>query len=171
MKRDQRSKLETTSWLAVVRAYQECNRRYAQLLKGFDLTIPQFDVLNAVRQLGLDATPRAIADELVVTRGNITGVLRRLQERALLDTRHHEYDGRSFVCILTSGGERLLGEARLAAARFITAQLEPFASRELQETERQMNRMRLHLQSMNPDEIARALPVRSRTAGQEAANQ
>jgi hypothetical protein len=34
-----------------------------------------------------------------------------------------------------------------------------------------MNRMRLHLQSMNPDEIARALPVRSRTAGQEAANQ
>ena len=46
MKRDQRSKLETTSWLAVVRAYQECNRRYAQLLKGFDLTIPQFDPIH-----------------------------------------------------------------------------------------------------------------------------
>lgn len=170
MQRNARKKLEVASWFAVVRAYQECNRRYAQLLKSFDLTIPQFDVLSAVRQLDADATPRAIADELVVTRGNITGVLQRLQERSLLATRHHAHDGRSFVCTLTSTGSALLEEARAAAAAFVKNQLEPFDDRELRETEKQMTRMRLHLQSMDPDEIIAALPVCNRGAGKEAAN-
>ena len=62
----QRMKLQASSWFAVVRAYQECNRRYSQLLAGFDLTIPQFDVMNAIRNLGEQATPKAIADRLVV---------------------------------------------------------------------------------------------------------
>ncbi len=171
MQKNLRHKLETTSWFAVVRAYQECHRRYAQLLKAFDLTIPQFDVLNAVRQLEPEATPRAIADELVVTRGNITGVLQRLQERALLATRHHAHDGRSFICILTPAGSALLADARIAAAAFVKHQLAPFDDRELRETERQMNRMRLHLKTINPDEIKGALPVSNRDAGTEAANQ
>ena len=169
MQRTPRTKLEATSWFAVVRAYQECNRRYAQLLKRFDLTIPQFDVLNAVRQLGAQATPRAIADELVVTRGNITGVLHRLQERSLMVTRHHAHDGRSFVCTLTSTGIALLQEARLAAATFVKCQLAPFADRELQETETQMQRMRQHLRTIDPDEIVGEISKRKRAAGKEAA--
>ena len=52
-----RKKLEARSWLSVVRAYQECNRRYTVLLRGYDLTIPQFDVLAAVHGLGAEATP------------------------------------------------------------------------------------------------------------------
>ena len=75
--RSERQQLEASSWFAVVRAYQECNRRYAQMLEHFDLTIPQFDVLTAIRRLPA-ATPKQIADELVVTRGNISGLLQRL---------------------------------------------------------------------------------------------
>lgn len=154
----QRKKLQASSWFAVVRAYQECTRRYGQLLKGFDLTIPQFDVLSAIHRLADQATPKAIADELVVTRGNITGVLHRLQDRALIQTRHNEHDGRSFVCELTPDGRELLRQARGAAALFIDAQLAPFDDQALQETETQMNRMRSHLQTVDPDAIlARAL--------------
>ncbi len=146
-------KLQASSWLAVVRAYNECNRRYTQLLGGLDLTIPQFDVLNAILTLDHEATPKRIADELVVTRGNITGVLHRLQSRKLIRTRHHEIDGRSFVCELTAAGRKLLMRARSAAGIFITQQLSPFDDATLNETEELMKIMHAHLQTVDPAEI------------------
>ena len=154
MTRPDRQQLQTTSWLAVVRAYNECTRRYARLLACFDLTIPQFDAMTAIRALGDDATPHAIADRLLVTRGNVTGVLRRLKEGELISTRHNERDGRSFVCRLTRAGRQRMGRARAAAALFIEAQLAPFDDGELENTERQMTRMYEHLQRVDPEGLA-----------------
>ena len=150
-----RKQLEAASWLAVVRAYQACNRRYARLLEAFGLTVTQFDVLTAVRALGPEAVPGAIADQLVVTRGNVTGVLHRLQEHGLLTTRAHARDGRSFICQLTPKGETLLLRARTAAAAFIEEQLAPFDDAELEYTRQQMERMREHLGSIDPEAIIR----------------
>lgn len=149
-----RSKLEARSWLAVVRAYQECNRRYAQLLSSFGLTIPQFDALNAMERLGADATPKAIAEELVVTRGNVTGVLHRLEEAGLIRTRANETDGRSFLCVLTRKGCRRLDCARQAAALFIREQLAPFDDADLKRIDMQMTTMHAHLQTIDPDAVA-----------------
>lgn len=149
-----RRKLETRSWLAVVRAYQECNRRYAQLLSSFELTTPQFDALNAVERLGREATPKAIAEELVVTRGNVTGVLQRLEEAGLMRTRANELDGRSFICVPTSKGARRLASARHAAALFIREQLAPFDDAALTRIEKQMATMHAHLKTIDPDEVA-----------------
>lgn len=163
-----RRKLQAASWFAVVRTYQECTRRYAQLLRSFDLTIPQFDVMNAIHQLAGQATPKDIADELVVTRGNITGVLQRLQERSLITTRHNELDGRSIVCRLTRPGQALLEQARSAAALFIETQLAPFDDAELRDTEKQMHRMRSHLQTIDPDMIAGQVLGGTRRAAAEA---
>ncbi len=154
MKPNPRKKLEASSWFAVVRCYQECTRRYARLMQGFDLTIPQFDVLTAIHKLGAEATPKAIADELLVTRGNITGVLHRLQDHGLLSTRVNEQDGRSFVCELTDQGRTLFRQARLAASLFIDRQLAPFSDEELRESEEQMNRMYRHLHTIEPEHLA-----------------
>ena len=148
-----RKRLETTSWFAVVRAYQECTRRYGRLLSGLELTIPQFDVLTAVDHLGDEATPKAIAERLVVTRGNITGLLQRLQDKGLLTSRFNERDGRSFFCLLTADGQRVLELAQSAASLFIERQLSPFDDEELTNTERIMHRMRLHLETMDTDSI------------------
>ena len=90
MQNENRRALEASSWLAVVRAYQECTRRYAQMLDHFDLTIPQFDVLTAIRRHEPAATPHLIAQDLLVTRGNITGVLQRLQEHDLVTLPENE---------------------------------------------------------------------------------
>ncbi len=153
MARIQRSKLETASWLAVVQAYQACNRRYTQLLRGFDLTVPQFDVLNAVLALGEEATPKAIANELTVTRGNVSGVLQRLTDHGLLETRLHATDGRSFVCRLTERGRRLMKTARAAAALFIKEQLSPFDDATLRDAQVMMQQMRRHLETVDPERI------------------
>jgi MarR family 2-MHQ and catechol resistance regulon transcriptional repressor len=148
-----RRKLEASSWLSVVRAYQECQRRYTRLMEAFGLTTPQFDALNAIARLGDDATPKAIASELVVTRGNITGVLHRLEEAGLVETRANEADGRSFICLLTDSGTSLLHDARHAAQAFIREQLAPFSDEELVETESRMHRMQSHLTTIDPDAV------------------
>ena len=153
MQNENRSRLQASSWFAVVRAYQECNRRYSQVLAAFDLTVPQFDVMMAILALDRGATPKAIAERLVVTRGNITGVLHRLQARALIATERHDQDRRSFVCRLTEEGRALLAVARHAASLFIERQLAPFDAAELRATERTMIQMRAHLQTIDPEEI------------------
>ena len=156
-----RAKLESRSWLAVIRAYQECTRRYAQLLGHYELTAPQLDVLSAINKHAPEATPKAIAEELVVTRGNITGVLNRLHERELIETRQHATDGRSFVCELTTSGRTLLRRAMSAGGEFIREQLAIFEDDELESTMRQMQRMEAHLREMDPDAIAAAESVAS----------
>lgn len=159
-----RRRLEASSWFAVVRAYQACHLRYAQLLRQFDLTVPQFDALSAIHQLDEHATPMAIAERLVVTRGNITGVLRRLQDSGLVTTRSNQQDGRSFVCALTRRGAARLQAARTAASAFVEQQLAPFDTDTLQLTETLMNDMTRHLQTLDPVAIAAASKAQRRSA-------
>lgn len=143
-------------WLSVVMAYQTCERQYARLLLAFDLSIAQFDVLTAIDDLGSQAAPAQIAQRLLVTKGNITGLLRRLGERDLVRFCRHASDGRSFVCALSPKAINLLAAARAASSRFIAAQLSPFSDRQLASTGEQMNLMRHHLDAMDPDAIAGA---------------
>lgn len=166
----ERGQLETSSWFAVVRAYLECSKQYTEMLAHFDLTVTQYDVLTAIEHLGDDALPKAIAQRLVVTRANITGVVKRLQERELVSTVEHADDGRSFVCVLTRSGQRLLRKTHAAAKRFVGAQLAPFTSDELEQTRSLMQAMNSHLKTLDPAALAnntsRPRPARQRAGGQ-----
>lgn len=150
----QRRTLEAESWLAVVHAYLACQRRYAQMLEHFDLTIPQFDVLAVLRRHPGGATPRTIADEMLVTKGNVTGLITRLESQGLIARRPHETDGRSFVCEFTADGLALFRRAGAAAGRFVREQLAPFSDEHLTRTRDQMRDMRAHLEVLDPGAIA-----------------
>ena len=145
-----------SSWFAVVHTYQLCTRQYERMLDVFDLTIPQFDVMSVIDQLHHRAMPKEIAEHLVVTRGNITGLLKRLEARGLVESRVHESDGRARICSLTSEGQKLLGRARTAARRFIHTQLEPFTDADLERSHKLMNRMARQLESMDPVALAKS---------------
>ena len=150
----ERERLETASWFAVVRAYLECSKRYTRMLRHFDLTVAQYDVLRAIERLGDDAVPKAIAERLVVSRANITGLLRRLEERDLITLALHAEDARSIVCTLTPSGRSLTDRAHAAADRFVRAQLGPFDDTTLAEAEEMMKHMYRHLKTLDPDALA-----------------
>ena len=159
------SRLQASSWIAVVETYQECNRRYSAMLREFDLTVPQFDVLNAIHSLGDGALPKRIADRMLVTRGNVSCVLNRLQERRLIATHQTQGDRRSYVCELTPSGVRLFEAAKRAAALFIEEQLSPFDEHEMRSIEEKMRTMQAHLKTLDPIAIA----MRARTNEDHAA--
>lgn len=151
-----RENLESSSWCAVVRSYLECSRRYGRMLAHFGLTTTQFDVLMAIDSLGEGAVPKAIAERLVVTRANITGVLKRLQQQKLVSTYIHQRDNRSFVCALTMQGREVREHAHAASSRFIRAQLAPFNNEELGGVDTLMRRMHTHVQTLDPEALAMA---------------
>lgn len=142
------------AWFSVVRAYQVCTQQYEAMLSEFGLTVPQFDVLSAVHSLGADALPKNIAERLLVTRGNISGVLKRLEQHGLMVQHPHPEDGRARVCRLTVAGQDRLSQARAAAARFIAAQLAPFSAEDMVRTHTTMNKMATHLRALDPLAIA-----------------
>ena len=156
-----RESREISSWFAVVRAYEECARRYAGMLDHLGLTVSQFDVLVAIEALGEEALPKAVADRLLVTRANVSGLLRRLEERGLVTITAHESDRRSLLCALTPEGRELTARAQAAAARFIKSQLAPFDTADLELIQEQMRAMYKHLQTLDPAALAAGPPDRS----------
>ncbi len=137
--------LASSAWLSVVRAYQTCTRRYEELLALHGLSTAQFDCLDAVVRLGDEALPKNIAEALLVTRGNVTGLIQRLEGAGLLRLEPHASDGRSRLLQLTERGKELHRAARRSAREFVRAQLAPFDRGDLDQTHAVMNTMHFHL--------------------------
>ena len=156
------------TWLSVVQTYQTCQRRYEELLAMFGLTLAQFDALNAIDRLGEHALPKNIADTLVVTRGNVSGLLKRLSAGGLVHLKPHPDDGRAWIVRLTAVGEKKLKRAQAAARRFVTAQMQPFDMEKQQTTRHIMQAMQSHLRSLDVHAIGMDQATESDHRGQKS---
>lgn len=134
-------------WRTVVDAYSTVNQNYGRLLAPLELTTSQFDVLLGIESLGDEASPKAIAEGLLVTMGNITSVTRRLIERGLIEQVANAKDKRSVYLRLTKSGVLLLKQAKAASKQFVQLQLGPFTQDEIEGVGVMMQRMRHHLES------------------------
>ena len=61
-------------------------RRVRRSVPG-DLTLPQFDVLAQLYRRPPGMTPGQLTRELLVTAGNVTGIVERLARRGLVERR------------------------------------------------------------------------------------
>ena len=165
----ERAKLQNRSWFAVVMAYQTCMRQYGRMLATFKLSVAQFEVLSAIDELQEAATPATIARRLLVTKGNISGLLRRLGDQDLITLLPNPGDGRSLHCRLSPRAAALVAKAQTAAGAFIHAQLAPFSDAQLADTQTQMTRMRLHLEQIDLKQLV-ALASTQSVASKSKAN-
>jgi MarR family transcriptional regulator, 2-MHQ and catechol-resistance regulon repressor len=95
------------AWVRMLRLSQKVQPALAETLRGLGLNPAEFDILDtlAARE-GL--TQQELADALLVTKGNMTYHLCRMEERGLVDRRP---EGRKNRLYLTGEGRRLLEEA------------------------------------------------------------
>ncbi|MEW6206046.1 MAG: MarR family transcriptional regulator [Pseudomonadota bacterium] len=136
-----------------MKAYQQCDRQFALLLKAHELSTTQFDVLSSIHAQGPKVKLSDVANYLVVTKGNITGLVQRLQTMGLVTTQPCELDRRVTYCALTAKGRKKLSLAQVAASQFIQKQLEPFTDEECVQINALMRRMNAHLKTMDIDQI------------------
>ena len=93
-------------WLRLMRVHQKVNRASGEQLKGWDLSLAQFDVLAHVGAAE-GASQQELADSLLVTKGNVCQLLDRLEGRGLILRRQ---EGRTNRLFLTEDGRRLCEE-------------------------------------------------------------
>lgn len=105
-------------WVALARCYSTYAKAIAQKVQEYDLTTPQFGALEALYHLG-PLSLGELAEKLLVTGGNVTYVMDRLESRGLV-TRDRSPDDRRVVrAQLTLEGRELVGRVFPGHAEYI----------------------------------------------------
>jgi len=98
------------TWLRLARVYQKVQRGLDHILDDAGLTLPQFDVLA---NLGMSEgiTQQELAERLLVTKGNVCGLLDRMESADLVERRPSPTDRRANHLFLTDKGRASLKAA------------------------------------------------------------
>lgn len=114
------------AWLRLARVYQKVDRGSAEHLRKWDLSVAQFDVIAQVGSAeGL--VQQELADRLLVTKGNISQLLDRLERRGLI-CRCQE--GRTQRLSLSAAGRALYELVVPEQERYIASQLSTLSPEE-----------------------------------------
>ncbi len=105
-------------WISLARSYSTFARAVACKVTGYDLTVPQFGVLEALHHLG-PLTLGDLADKLLVTGGNVTYVMDRLEEQGLVVRERMGTDRRVVHAHLTAEGRKRIESAFPEHTRFV----------------------------------------------------
>jgi len=98
------------AFLQLMRVQQKLQRQMERVLDGAGLTLPQFDVLA---NLGMveGITQQELAERLLVTKGNVCGLLDRMEAAELVQRRPDPKDRRANRLYLTRVGRAALQAA------------------------------------------------------------
>src|SRR4051794_20242664 len=86
--------VKVRTWVQLARTFYLIQRRIMTMLAGHELTMPQFDVLATLR-FSEGVTQQELAKRLLVTKGNVCGVLDRLEGLGWVQRRSDPKDARA----------------------------------------------------------------------------
>jgi len=99
------SKQRLRLWLRLLRASRAIEARLRDKLRTtFGITLPQFDVLAALARKDAGMTMTELSRELMVSNGNVTGIIDRLVTEKLVARKALAEDRRTFIVSLTAKG-------------------------------------------------------------------
>ena len=112
--------------MQVVRCYQLGLRRLSERLAPLEVTTAQLDVLaNLVAGPDEGLTQDELGQRLLVTKGNVSGLLDRLGQRGWVVRRTHPEDRRSNLVFLSQAGRELAERAVAVQNEFVAELLGP----------------------------------------------
>ncbi len=117
------------TWLRLARVYQKIDRASVVHLRPWNLNVAQFDVLTQVGSAN-GITQQELADRLLVTKGNISQLIDRMERLGLLQRCQH---GRTNVLSLTEAGQQLYNEVVPAQEAMIVQQLSALSTQEVEQ--------------------------------------
>ncbi len=126
-------------------------------------SVAALNVLAVLRGTGTSMPPSAIADQLVVTRGNITGILRSLEQRGLVRRHVSPQDRRVIPVEITRDGSRRVDALQSVLHRCDSLLVSALPA----DHQRQLLAMLATLQQAVPHSYPQAAPPAP--AGQQAA--
>lgn len=105
------SKLRLRFWLQLLKATKHVeNEIRVRLRREFDTTLPRFDVMAMLEKSGAGLKMSELSAELMVSNGNVTGIVDRLVLDGLVVRVSIEGDRRATLVRLTPKGESVFAE-------------------------------------------------------------
>lgn len=106
-----RDKFKTSEmlWSKLSKAYDTVRKAHMKEMSRFDLTAPQFGVLEVLKKAG-PLPLKKISEELMVTGANITCVVDNLEKEQLVQRVHSKTDRRIITAELTDKGKEKMEE-------------------------------------------------------------
>jgi len=122
--------LALSTWVRLLKAHSLMLRELRRQMPH-DLTVPQFDVLAQLSREREGMTAGQLTRELLVTAGNVTGIVDRLEQLRLVQRRRRPEDRRAVQVRLTPRGRRLMSQVLPVHRRQVQSLLAPLAPGEL----------------------------------------
>ncbi len=117
---NRRSKEAIRTWLRLLSCETLVEQRLKSLFRSnFSVTLPQFDVLSELQRAGEPLTMSQLSHGLMVSNGNVTGVIDRLEKSGLVARNRAEHDRRIQYIELTSTGRTEFNKMARHHARWL----------------------------------------------------
>lgn len=94
-------------WFEIIRVYQKFQNKINSNLNEYDLSFPQMDMLATLHFNG-KLNQQELAEKLVVTKGNVCGLVDRLTEKELVERKSCPDDRRINHVFITEKGKDLI---------------------------------------------------------------
>ncbi len=121
------SRPSVMAWMRLARVFQKIDRASEVRLRPWNLNVAQFDVLARVGA-AKGITQQELADRLLVTKGNISQLLDRLERRWLLKRCQ---EGRTNTLSLTEEGQQLYAQVVPAQEEMVAQHFSALTSQEV----------------------------------------
>ncbi|MGR8946627.1 MAG: MarR family winged helix-turn-helix transcriptional regulator [Gammaproteobacteria bacterium] len=111
MSSKERGKQSLRAWLRLLACENLIEQHLrTRLRKDFDITLPQFDVLSELEHAGEQLTMSRLSEKLMVSNGNVTGVVDRLERDEYVIRQASPTDRRVQHISLTAKGKKKFQE-------------------------------------------------------------
>ena len=115
----------------MMRVFDKLERLSTEDLERFDVTQAQFGVLaHLSAREGI--SQQELSEKLFVTKGNVCGLIDRLEKRGLVERRFDPEDRRSNLLFLTEEGRKLARRAVPSHEQFMSEQMSALTHEEQQ---------------------------------------
>ncbi|MGE0627509.1 MAG: MarR family winged helix-turn-helix transcriptional regulator [Hyphomicrobiaceae bacterium] len=105
------SKARLRAWLEILKVSRSIEARLRENLRTeFDSTLPRFDVLSALERSENGLRMSELSDALMVSNGNVTGIVDRLVQEGSIERLPVEGDRRASIVRLTGTGRARFSE-------------------------------------------------------------
>lgn len=125
----------------LVRAYQAFSSFDDEHIRKLGLTVPQYDVIAT-----LGNTPGMmmgqLAEKTLVTKGTLTGIIDRLEQKGLVRREVPPENRRCFIIVLTAEGEKLFEEIFPAHINRLKERFNQLNDVELEQLQASLKRLR-----------------------------
>lgn len=120
------------------RAFEHCSNFHVRELR---LTPAQFDIIATLGNTK-GMTCKELGEKTLITKGTMTGVLDRLEDKGLLSRSPSPEDGRSWITRLTGKGQAMFEEIFPAHIKHLEPLFDNIGDRELETLRARLRRLR-----------------------------